>query len=274
MAGYTAKEVAELVELPRETIWELTRAGILEPDRTSAFYQYSFQDLLILRTAKELIQDGVRKSRLNRALTNLKQRLPTSRPLSSIRISKDGGHIVVREENTVVNAESGQLHLNFDLGANPAVVSQLAKRDDSDGGDEALTADDWFDLGVDLEAVSPDDAPSAYRRAIELEPEHAEAHVNLGRILQERDELELAENHYRKALEVESDNVLAAFNLGTLLDDLHREDEAIEAYLIASEFADAHYNLARLYELRSEHALAVRHLKQYRKLMEDLGPAQ
>ena len=37
MAGYTAKEVAELVELPRETIWELTRAGILEPDRTSAF---------------------------------------------------------------------------------------------------------------------------------------------------------------------------------------------------------------------------------------------
>ena len=52
MAGYTAKEVAELVELPRETIWELTRAGILEPDRTSAFYQYSFQDLLILRTAK------------------------------------------------------------------------------------------------------------------------------------------------------------------------------------------------------------------------------
>ena len=274
MVGYTAKEVAELVELPRETIWELTRAGILEPDRTSAFYQYSFQDLLILRTAKELIQDGVRKSRLNRALTSLKQRLPTSRPLSSIRISKDGGHIVVREENAVVNAESGQLHLNFDLGANPAVVSQLAKRDDIEGGDEALTADDWFDLGVDLEAVSPDDAPSAYRRAIELEPEHAEAHVNLGRILQERDELELAENHYRKALEVESDNVLAAFNLGTLLDDLHREDEAIEAYLIASEFADAHYNLARLYELRSEHALAVKHLKQYRTLMEDLGPSQ
>ena len=80
----------------------------------------------------------------------------------------------------MVNAESGQLHLNFDLGANPAVVSQLAKRDDIEGGDEALTADDWFDLGVDLEAVSPDDAPSAYRRAIELEPEHAEAHVKSG----------------------------------------------------------------------------------------------
>jgi DNA-binding transcriptional MerR regulator len=164
MAGYTAKEVAELVELPRETIWELTRAGILEPDRTNAFYQYSFQDILILRTAKELIQDGVRKSRLNRALTSLKQRLPTSRPLSSIRISKDGSQIVVREENTVFNAESGQLHLNFDLSANPAVVSQLAKRDDLGHGDEVLTADDWFDLGVDLEAVSPDDAPAAYRR--------------------------------------------------------------------------------------------------------------
>ena len=112
-----------------------------------------------LTNGKELIQDGVRKSRLNRALTSLKQRLPTSRPLSSIRISKDGGHIVVREENTVVNAESGQLHLNFDLGANPAVVSQLAKRDDTDGGDEALTADDGVDRGVDREAVGPDVAP-------------------------------------------------------------------------------------------------------------------
>ena len=133
----------------------------------------------------------------------------------------------------------------------------------------------WNFLGIAQRAKGlPLLAEAAHRRAIELESEHAEAHVNLGRILQERDELELAENHYRKALEVESDNVLAAFNLGTLLDDLHREDEAIEAYLIASEFADAHYNLARLYELRSEHALAVKHLKQYRKLMEDLGPAQ
>ena len=41
MAGYTAKEVAELVELPRETIWELTRAGILEPDRTHACLLYT-----------------------------------------------------------------------------------------------------------------------------------------------------------------------------------------------------------------------------------------
>ena len=268
MAGYTAKEVAELVELPRETIWELTRAGILEPDRTSAFYQYSFQDLLILRTAKELIQDGVRKSRLNRALTSLKQRLPTSRPLSSIRISKDGGHIVVREENTVVNAESGQLHLNFDLGANPAVVSQLAKRDDSDGGDEALTADDWFDLGVDLEAVSPEDAPAAYLRALELDPSHSDAHVNIGRLLQEAGESAAAEQHYNLALSAEPDNVLAAFNLGTLFEDMGRLDDAISAYKRASSLADAHYNLSRLYELVGEHGEALKHLKTYRSLIE------
>ena len=75
MTGYSTKEVAELVDLPRSTIWELTRAGILEPDRSSAQYQFSFQDILILRTAKDLIQEGVRKSRLNRALAKIKQQL-------------------------------------------------------------------------------------------------------------------------------------------------------------------------------------------------------
>ena len=72
MTGYSTKEVAELVDLPRSTIWELTRAGILEPDRSSAQYQFSFQDILILRTAKDLIQEGVRKSRLNRALAKIR----------------------------------------------------------------------------------------------------------------------------------------------------------------------------------------------------------
>ena len=268
MTGYSTKEVADLVDLPRETIWELTRAGVLEPDRTTAQYQFSFQDILILRTAKELIQEGVRKSRLNRALAKIKQQLPSNRPLSSLRLSREGNDVVVRDHDQIFNAENGQLLLNFDLTTNPAVVAQLARRE-KPADQEHLSSDDWFDLGVDLEAVSPDDAPAAYRRALELDPYHADAHVNLGRMLQERHEPALAEKHYRAALDIEPDNVLAAFNLGTLLEDLQQLEAAIEAYKLAEDFADAHYNLSRLYELLGQHELALAHLKTYRQFLED-----
>ncbi len=50
---------------------------------------------------------------------------------------------------------------------------------------EPLDADEWYDLGFDLEAVDLEEARDAYRRALELAPDHADAHVNLGRLLQE-----------------------------------------------------------------------------------------
>ena len=116
--------------------------------------------------------------------------------------------------------------------------------------------------------MSPLDAPAAYLRALELDPYHADAHVNVGRLLQEAGEHESAEEHYKHALEVEPDNVLAAFNLGTLFEDMGKIQDAINAYKRAANLADAHYNLSRLYELVGEHAEALKHLKTYRRLIE------
>ena len=105
-------------------------------------------------------------------------------------------------------------------------------------------------------------------RALELDPYHSDAHVNLGRLLQEAGEFDAAEEHYNHALTSEPDNVLAAFNLGTLFEDMGRVEDAINAYKGASNLADAHYNLSRLYELVGEHAEALKHLKTYRSLID------
>ncbi|MFT5928755.1 MAG: tetratricopeptide (TPR) repeat protein, partial [Candidatus Azotimanducaceae bacterium] len=71
-----------------------------------------------------------------------------------------------------------------------------------------------------------------------------------------------------QALEADPENVLAAFNLGTLFEDVGRIHDAIEAYKKAASFADAHYNLSRLYELVGQHTEALKHLKTYRNLIE------
>ena len=81
-----------------------------------------------------------------------------------------------------------------------------------------------------LEATAPNEARDAYRRALELNPAHADAHVNLGRLLQEAGAPPAAVEQYRAALEADGGHATAAFNLGAALEDLGRKREAIAAY--------------------------------------------
>jgi len=59
------------------------------------------------------------------------------------------------------------------------------------------------------------------------------------------------------------------FNLAVLLEDLVRLDDAIVAYrqalAVDPSLIDAHFNLARLYELAGEPRAALRHLLAYRR---------
>jgi tetratricopeptide (TPR) repeat protein len=146
---------------------------------------------------------------------------------------------------------------------------------------EPLSADGWYDLGIDLEACAPDEAREAYCRALAMDSRHADAHVNLGRLLQEAGKRAEAAGHYRSALAAKPGHPIAAFNLGTALEELGRPAKAIEAYRRAveanAEFADAHFNLSRLYERAGKRAAALRHLRTYKMLSEkyrthDEGP--
>lgn len=272
MKGYSTQEVAELIELPERVIRDIAR-GVLDPDRgPNQRFRFNFQDIVILRTAKELLASGIRRSRINRSLFELQHRLPKNRPLTALRISGDGGAVVIHDDDHVYNPESGQIHFNFAVSELAGTVAPLARKaaEHAEHADlqEKLTSDDWYDLGVDLEAVSPDDAPGAYLHALKLDPQHSDAHVNLGRLQQEAGEFDSAETHYIEALDAEPGNILAAFNLGTLLEDMGRIQEAIAAYKQAGAFADAHYNLSRLYELVGQHAEALKHLKTYRSLLD------
>lgn len=106
---------------------------------------------------------------------------------------------------------------------------------------------------------------------LEIEPDHVDALINLGRLLQEDGHLEAAVVHYRRALQAAGGNAPpAAFNLGLALEDLGWNRAAADAYEAAlaadATFADAHYNLARLYEEDGDRISALRHLKAYRAL--------
>jgi tetratricopeptide (TPR) repeat protein len=68
---------------------------------------------------------------------------------------------------------------------------------------------------------------------------------------------------------------MLVFNLAVLLEDLDRERDAIVAYREAlaldPQLADAHFNLARLYERARDPKSSLRHLLAYRRMMDRQG---
>ena len=75
-----------------------------------------------------------------------------------------------------------------------------------------------------------DEAIEHYRKALDIEPDYAEAHNNLGIALADRGRIDEAMEHYRKALEIDPDYAEAHNNLGVALADRGRIDEAMRAF--------------------------------------------
>jgi tetratricopeptide (TPR) repeat protein len=273
MKSYTTRDVARLLGLSEPQVRAQARAGFLVPGRGPGnSYRFSFQDLVLLRTARELARARVSPHRVRSALRRLVQQLARGRSLTEVRILADGDQVVVRDDGSAWNPESGQLQIDFavaELATRAAPIAQRLARS-ARRADEQLSASEWFELGLDLEAAAPDEARAAYVRALALEPGHADAHVNLGRLLQLSGRTAEAAEHYRLALTSHSSHSTAAFNLGTALEELGQQPQAIEAYRRAiqsdREFADAHFNLARLYEREGRQAAALRHLRAYKEL--------
>jgi tetratricopeptide (TPR) repeat protein len=245
--GYTAEEAARLLDLPVGRVYDYVRAEFLEPRRgPRGEYRFTFQELVLLRTAKELSQ-RLSPRKVKRALANLRQQLPRGRDLAGVRISADGENVLVRDGDSTWIPESGQTLLDFHVAELATSVAPLAQR-----------------------AAQVAQARDAYGRAVKLNPRHVDAHVNMGRLQHEAGQLRAAESHYRSALQIEPEDATAAYNLGVLLEDAGRPQEALQAYLQAigadPEYADAHFNVAHLYEERGQKQETVRHLQIYRRL--------
>jgi tetratricopeptide (TPR) repeat protein len=271
MESYTTRDVARLLGLSEAQVRSQARAGFLAPGRGPRnSYRFSFQDLVLLRTTRELAAARVPPRRITRALRKLARDLPHGHSLSELRITADDLRIIVLEEGSAWNPESEQFQIDF---AAPKPSSRIASVHQFDA---SLDAAAWFDFGVDLEETAPDEARDAYARALAMEPTHGDAHVNLGRLLQLEGRIVEAIEHYRCSLRTGSPDPTAAFNLGSALETIGNSTEAVEAYQQAlgldPDFADAHFNLARHFEQLGRRSAALRHLREYQRLMKVSRP--
>jgi tetratricopeptide (TPR) repeat protein len=274
MKGYGTRDVAQILGLSPAQVRGYVRSGFLEPERGErGDFRFSFEDLVFLRTAKGLLEARIGPRRVKRALAKLREQIPEGRRLTGLRITAEGSRVVVADGTARWQPESGQALLDFGVAELAEKVAPLAReafREAQEDGDD-LTADDWYEWGCELEAAAPPEAREAYRRALALDPVHADALVNLGRLLHESGDARGAEEHYRRALAARPGDATAAFNLGVALEDLGRTQEALAAYegavALEPDNADAHYNAASLYERAGQVQAALRHLKSYRNIL-------
>jgi len=269
--SYSLREVAAMLGLTPAQVRAFANDGLLQAEKdTRGELRFGFQDLILLRTASELTAARIPQTKLRRALSRLREQLPAGRPLTAVRIATDGHRVVVRDGDAVWNPESGQALFDFSVSELVAKAAPLSLRNAREARESAdqTTADEWFELGCELELSDAAQARDAYERAVTLDPSHADAHVNLGRLLHEQGAAEEAAKHYAEALATAPQHETAAFNLGVALEDLGRLDDALEAYrralAIDPRNADAHYNMAGIYERKGEKQAAIRHLKEYR----------
>jgi serine/threonine-protein kinase len=88
-----------------------------------------------------------------------------------------------------------------------------------------------INLGATLGAKGDlDGAVAAFRRAIELQPDLVEAHINLGKALAGKGDLDGAGAAYRRAIALRPDYALAYYNLGGVLREQGRFVDCLAAY--------------------------------------------
>jgi tetratricopeptide (TPR) repeat protein len=255
-------EVERMLGLSRSAILGVVRSGLVKPGRGGrGAYLFSFPDLILLRTARALAAAKISPRRIARSLRRLREQLPEQLPLSGLRILADGEDVVVQDGQQRWRADTGQYLLAFETG--PALTAPASPGSPAEAGD-------WFERANRLEATDPESAISAYRRALRMDAGNEAARVNLGRVLHERGRLREAEQLYRSGLAAGARHALLHFNLAVLLEDLDRGEEAIDAYRSAlredPRLADAHYNLSLVYEKLGKPQLALKHLREYRRL--------
>lgn len=275
----TLSVASKLTSLTEGQILNIVSKGLVNPGRgLRNRYEFSFQDLVILRRIKELSRRSISMRKILKNISALKS-MGSMQPLSAMNLQTSGSEVVVQERNALWNPESGQTLLDFEgnVDSTAANIQEIVQKVDESnrlvqdlerrieqGG---LNSEDWYQIGVDLESIDDSErACNAYRQAIRLDEANVNAYLNLGRLLQLNDKLPDAKRLYEKALQVVPDSELASYNLGTIFDTLDEFELAIKYYRQAPNMAPAHNNLSRIYELLGDEVSARRHFKRSKEL--------
>ena len=258
---HTVKSIRELYPLISDSrLRYLDTCGLIRPVATTdSETYYKFSDLAVVKRIHELFR---------------------------------AGHPFQRIVRRMLVAQDGQLTLDFSAVRNEShqakvvtlrygKANKIFLEEYQDGlpefeNPQTAVAARFFLEGSELDEGShseKEQARSAYRKALLLDPNLVPAIVNLANIHYADDELVEAQALYARALQIDPDCFEAHFNLGNIHHDLGQHDEALECYSEALRlnpaYADAHFYLAVTLEKMGRSVDSKLHWQRYQQLAPD-----
>ena len=252
-ALYSVQSMVRLTGVDGARLRRWARSGLLPPRRREGQkLWYGFPDVVAARTAQGLLAQGVRIRQVREAVEIVRAWRPDlSHPIAALRVERDGGRLVVKVDDALLEPRSGQALM--DLRVAPLAEAAAAEAQVLTLNLRPPSAETWRQRAAAAEARGEVEAAlTAYQRALDVEPDDVAALIAQGNLRFAAGELEVARDLYRRATAADPASAEAWYNLANTWDDLGQPDAAVRAYetalRFAPDFADAHFNLGLCWE--------------------------
>jgi len=276
---YTPAMLADLLGVSVATVRRWWRRGLIVPVKEIRRLPYfDFQEVATARRLAQLLASGMSPAVMQRQLSDLARYAPhVQRPLAQLQIMVEGKRVLLRQGEGLIDP-GGQWWIDFEAfeqeqpERGPAVVRLVPSYDPQT--DHPLTPAQLLACAESLEDEGQFEvAIDAYRAALAAGGPRADVCFQLAELLYLLGEIHAARERYYMAIELDEDFVEARANLGCVLAETGQPDLAIAAFRGAlayhSEYPDVHYHLARTLDDLARTSEAQEHWQQFLRLAPD-----
>ncbi len=225
-------------------------------------YRFAFNDLLVMRLAKDLLRSRRHLEPLQRCLRRMRDLVDPERPVTSLKLVNDEGRIVVSDNGVLIEAETGQLLFDF-RPERPA-----GKIEESFG---PARVRERFEEARRIAEEDPLKALTIYSDLVGREPGNFEAHMRLATLLEREGDLQGALRHLLGAATIVPASADVHLRLGLIYRKRDEQQHALRSFLRALECdptsVEAHRNAAELYEAAGRKRDAQKHLNAIHRLI-------
>src|ERR1035437_3624758 len=225
-------------------------------------YRFAFNDLLEMRMAKELLGSRQHINPIQRCIERVRALVDPDRSVTSLKLVNDEGRIIVRDGPSLIEAETGQLLLDFDRSYQPGKVE--------DGFGPARVRE-RFEEARRVADEDPLRALTIYSELVGREPANFEAHLRLATLLEREGDLGGALRHLLGAAAIVPASADVHLKLGLLYRKKCEHQTAPRSFLrtLACDPAnvEAHRTAAEMYETMGRKHDSQRHLSAIHRLI-------
>lgn len=249
---YTPAMLAELLGLSVAVIRRWHRRGLIVPVREVRRLAYfDFQEVATARRLAELLAAGVSPAAIEKKLAALARYLPgVQRPMAQLSVIVQGKEILLRQGDGLIEP-GGQLRFDFEVReGEPPAVRPSDELSQPEPPSTPASPEQMCRAAAELEEDDQLGAASEmYRAAMAAAGPTPEICFQVAELLYRQGDLCSARERYYMAIELDEDYVEARANLGCVLAETGQRDLAVAAFEGAlayhREYADVHYHLAR-----------------------------